>query len=362
MAKAYIRKDSQFIWVTFSVNKKRYRKKTKFEATKSNLKLVQNEVLPVMMHKIKAGEILLEKDKNNNKFEYYSKLFLKTKRSLKENTYKAHYNKTNFWNNIFKNRDITSIKKSEVKKIIFYLNIEVVSMKGYLCTLRGIFNEAIDDEVLERNAADIKLPKTKAKEILPFSKEEVKKLLDNAEGFFKCFLAVAFYTGCRTGELLAMKWQNIDYANKRIWIDATVGSYKENIPKTGKSRYVPIFDFLIPYLKEQEKRTGLGNYVFCTKSKKPYASTNLYQYFWKPLLKRSKIPLRRLYETRHTFATNMLDSKLFSLNQIAAWLGHSSVQTLIQNYNKFIPSEIAKFDSNFDVFDTKKVTEIFRSA
>ena len=363
MAKAYVRNDSQFVWITFSHNKKRYRRKTKYEASKENIKVVEKEVLPVLMAKIKTGEIILEKDDVSTKtFEYYSKLFVKTKRGLKENTYTNYVNQSKFWNDFFKDREPSTIKKSEVKEILFSMNIEVVTMKGYLCTLRGICNEAIEDETLEKNPADIKLPKGKRREILPFSKEEVKRLLDHADGFFKCFLAVAFYTGCRTGELLAMKWQNVDFKNKRIWIDSTVGNYKEDVPKTGKFRYVPIFDILIPYLKEQEMRTGLGNYVFCTKKSTPYSSTNLYQHHWKPLTRRAKVPIRRLYETRHTFATNMLDSQQFSLNQIASWLGHGSVQTLIANYNKFIPSEIAKFDSNFDVFDTENVTKKTRTA
>lgn len=358
MAKSYMRKDSQFIWVTFSINKKRYRKKTKYEATKSNLKLVQNEVLPVMMHKIKTGEILLEKDKNNNKFEYYSKLFLKTKRGLRPNSYKQYCTQVNFWNEHFESMDIKTIKASKIKEIIFSLNVEVSTMRDLLGRLKAIFDEAlIDDEITVNPAERIKLPRSEKKRFLPFTKEEVNELLSNSEDYFKCYLAVGFYTGMRTGEILALKWQNINFEKKLIYIDATVGQYEEQATKTlSSTRYVPIFEALIPYLKEQQKRTGLGNYVFCTRNGTHMQSTNLINHRWKPLLKRLHIPYRRLYETRHTFATNMLSSNAFSLNQIAAWLGHSSIQTLISKYNNYIPSEIAKFDSKFDVFVTKKVT------
>ena len=47
MAKAYTRKDSKLVWITFSHNKKRYRRKTKYAATKKNLDLVTKEVLPI---------------------------------------------------------------------------------------------------------------------------------------------------------------------------------------------------------------------------------------------------------------------------------------------------------------------------
>ena len=61
MAKAYMRPDSQYIWVTFSINKKRYRQKTRYEANEKNLVFVQKEVLPVLMHEIKKGSVILEK-------------------------------------------------------------------------------------------------------------------------------------------------------------------------------------------------------------------------------------------------------------------------------------------------------------
>lgn len=38
-------------------------------------------------------------------------------------------------------------------------------------------------------------------------------------------------------------------------------------------------------------------------------------------------------------------------------MGHSNIQTLISKYNNYIPSEIAKFDSNFNVFDTQNDTQ-----
>ena len=353
MAKVYQRKDSPYLWIDFSYNKKRYRKKTKYEATKDNIKLVENEILPLMLQKIRKGQILLDQPKTNNTFEHYSNLYLKSKIHLKTNSYNKYKKELLFWNNHFKNREIKSIKASEIKECIFSLNIELQTIKSYLVPLNGVFNEALIDDEIESNViSKIKLPRAIQKEIIPFSKDEVNKILDCATGFFRNYLAVAFYTGCRTGELLSMKWQNIDFENKRIYINSTVGSYKETTTKTGKSRYVPIFDILYPFLENQKKTTGLKTYVFCTRTGKPYASTNLYRYYWKPLLKQINVPLKRMYETRHTFATNMLESQNFNLNQIASWLGHSNIQTLIRSYNKFIPSENMKFDSSFNVFDT----------
>lgn len=358
MAKAYTREDSPFVWITYSLEKKRYREKTIYTVDK--LEFVKKEIIPELNHRIRTGKFKVVDKKT---FEYYSHLMLKSKVYLKDTSYYTIEKKVAIWNEHFKGRFINEIKASEIKNFLLDKNIKLSSMKKYMYVIRQIFEEALLDEEVENNPVDkIRLPKDKPKEIRPFDKDEVNALLANATGYFKNMLAVCFYTGIRTGEMLAMKWQNIDFNKKRICIDSTVGNYKEsNTTKTGKIRYVPIFDVLIPYLKDQEKKTGLQTYVFSSHLGTTLKPSNVYQYEWLPLLKRTKVPRRRLYDTRHTFATNMLDSKMFTLNQISSWLGHNSVQTLIRHYNKFIDSEISKFDSNFDVFDTKNDTEILES-
>ncbi|MDN5062268.1 site-specific integrase [Aliarcobacter butzleri] len=358
MAKAYMRPDSQYIWVTFSINKKRYRQKTKYEANEKNLVFVQKEVLPVLMHEIKKGSVILEKSVKKN-FKYYSDLFLKTKRDLKPNSYRQYESQIIFWNKYFCDREINDIKASEIKEIIFNLTVKPQTQRDMLARLKSIFEEAELDEAITSNPAKkVKIPRAAKRKILPLAKDEVTEILNNATDFFKCYLAIGFYTGMRTGEILALKWQNVNLDKKLIFVDVTVGTYEEQDTKTNEStRYVPIFEPLIPYLREQQQRNGLSKYVFSTKTGRHYSSTNLIKHFWKPLLRRLHIPYRRLYETRHTFATNMIASNKFSLNQIASWLGHSNIQTLISKYNNYIPSEIAKFDSKFNVFDTENDTQ-----
>lgn len=358
MAKAYIRKDSQFLWVTFSVDKKRYRQKTKYEATEKNIAIVEKEFIPVLMAEIKKGNVILEKVVKKD-FKYYSDLYLKTKQDLKPNSITQYTSQVAFWNGYFKYRDVTDIKPSEIKEIVFGLKVGASTQRDILTRLRAVFEEAeLDEAILSNPAKKVRIPRSTKRKILPLGKDDVSLLLEKSSDFFKCYLAVGFYTGMRTGEILALKWQNINLDKKLIYVDSTAGNYKEQDTKTSSStRYIPIFEPLVVFLKEQQARTGLRKYVFSTSVGTHYRSTNLIRYHWKPLLLRLKIPYRRLYETRHTFATNMIATNKFSLNQIASWLGHSNIQTLISKYNNYIPSEIAKFDSNFNVFDTKDDTQ-----
>jgi integrase len=349
------RADSPNLQLNISVNGNRHRFATKLNKyVKKNWDIAKKEVLPEFRSKILSGEIDLKKEVNYTKnFEYYSELYLKTKeKTVKPSTYKKYVNVVSMWNDIFKYREIKSIKPGEIKHIIYSYSIKGSSVKQYLSNLRGIFDEALDDEEILANPCErIKPPRDLAKEeIYPFEQDEVFRILESAGGWFANFLATGFYTGARVGELYALKWQNVDFRKKRIMIDSTRGDYIEGTTKTNSCRYVPLFDNLIPYLKHQKGLTGMKTYVFLTDKGKNLHPSNVREYMWKPLLRRLNIPYRTLYQTRHTFATTLLNSGKFSMNEVAKILGHSTVQMLIKHYNKFLEDEISKIDTSFDVF------------
>jgi len=70
------------------------------------------------------------------------------------------------------------------------------------------------------------------KEIQPFNKEDIFKILDIVPDKIKAFFAIGFFTGARTGEINALKWSNIDFENKVIQIRATRNKGIETTPKT----------------------------------------------------------------------------------------------------------------------------------
>ena len=358
----YKKKDSPYLYINISINKKRYFINTRFTHDKINH--VKEVELPLLRAKLINKEIILEKEEVLNKtFRYYSELYLNSKQYLKHGTRVRYENCCERFNLTFGDLIIKEIKTSEIKNYLYNLNVKSLTFRNYLNVFKGIFNEALLDDELSNNPCErIKAPKNIKKDIEPFSLYEVNLILSNSSGWFKNFLATAFYTGARTGELFALKWQNVDFKNKRIYINATRGDYNEGSPKTGKNRYVPMFDTLVLYLKSQKKITGMKEYVFLTERGNNLTSSNLANYNWYPLLKRISVPKRVIYNTRHTFATNMITSGNFTLNQIASWLGHSNLRMLINHYNKFISSEIDNFNSNIDVFCTDKRDDSIKSA
>ncbi|MBU3014747.1 site-specific integrase [Poseidonibacter lekithochrous] len=352
------RKNSPFLYLNISVNGKRYIQKTKYYH--NELDNVKKDILPYLRQKIINGEILLNiKEEKVKTFEYYSNCYLNTKKYLKHSTLQNYTNTVIKLNILFGSLEINKINTSEIKNYLYSLNVKTSAFKLYLGVFKGIFNEALQDDVIIKNpCSNIFAPRNKVIDIEPFTSYEVDLILSNANGYFKNFLATAFYTGARTGELFALKWQNIDFINKRIYINATRGDYAEGSPKNGKNRYIPLFDILIPYLQNQKKITGLKTYVFLTDNYCNLLNSNLNNHKWYPLLKRLNIPKKVIYNTRHTFATNMIKSQKFSLNQISAWLGHKDLRMLILHYNKFIPSEMVDFDSKIDIFSNKNCNSL----
>jgi integrase len=61
---------------------------------------------------------------------------------------------------------------------------------------------------------------------------------------------------------------------------------------------------------------------------------------------------RKLYSTRHTFATTMLQNSIVSINELAGLLGHSSPRITLSYYASVIDSKTIDLGKNFDLFDT----------
>ncbi len=184
-----------------------------------------------------------------------------------------------------------------------------------------------------------------AKAIEPFSLKEVKTLLENAPSLrLKAFLIVAFFTGMRTGEQLALLWEDIDFNEKTITINKSLNELGSiTTPKNKPSiREVDLLEPVAKILKElQASEPANKKFVFISMPKR----TTMFQRAFKKLLKALNLKDRKLYTTRHTFASLML-----SQGEEAMWvsktLGHKDLNTTYKTYSHYIPKqekERAKF-------------------
>ncbi|NHA55061.1 site-specific integrase [Helicobacter pylori] len=184
-----------------------------------------------------------------------------------------------------------------------------------------------------------------AQAIEPFNLEEVKTLIENAPSLrLKAFLVVAFFTGMRTGEQLALTWKDIDFNDKTITINKSLNELGQiTSPKNKPSiREVDLLEPVEKILKElQESEPENKKFVFIDAPKR----SSIFQRHFKALLKALNLKDRKLYTTRHTFASLML-----SQGEEAMWvsktLGHKDLNTTYKTYSHYIPKqekERAKF-------------------
>lgn len=235
---------------------------------------------------------------------------------------------TNYHNNAF---------KKYKKNTLISLNALLKSFLEF-CQSEGFLNQNIYFNITLKNAKE-------AKAINPFNLEEVKALIENAPSLrLKAFLAVAFFTGLRTGEQLALLWSDVDFENKKIHIDKSLNlSGVITSPKNKPSiREVDLLEPVEKILKElKESEPANKKMIFLSIPKR----TQEFQLMFKKLLKALNLKDRKLYTTRHTFASLML-----SQGEEAMWvsktLGHKDLNTTYKTYSHYIPQqekERAKF-------------------
>ncbi|QQW64831.1 site-specific integrase [Helicobacter pylori] len=184
-----------------------------------------------------------------------------------------------------------------------------------------------------------------AKAIEPFNLEEVKTLIENAQSLrLRAFLTVAFFTGLRTGEQLALTWEDIDFNEKKIVINKSLNELgfittPKNKPSIREVDLLEPVEKILKELKESEPESK--KFVFIEMPKR----SSIFQRHFKQLLKALNLKERKLYTTRHTFASLMLSQGEEPM-WVSKTLGHKDLNTTYSAYSHYIPKqdkERAKF-------------------
>ena len=105
---------------------------------------------------------------------------------------------------------------------------------------------------------------------------------------------------------------------------------------------------LTPYIENQRKLSK-SLYLF-DYNKAFIRDASFFKKRWHDLVEDCKIKYRKLYSTRHTFITAMLNSEKFKIMEIAAIVGHSSPEMIMKNYAGFIKDDHLKVDTKISLF------------
>lgn len=196
-------------------------------------------------------------------------------------------------------------------------------------------------------ALHIKSKVDERKAIEYYTKEEVNKLLNVATGVFRVYLMIAFNTGLRSGEILGLQLGNFEdkfISIKRTKTKGVIGHGKN----WNSKRKVPYPSFILDEVKKIQT-----NSIFVFNK---IDDSGKWQHHWKRCVELAKVKKIRMYCTRHTFATLMLNDNILSINELAGILGHSSVKTTLDKYASVINANTIDLGYNFSLYCDTTVT------
>lgn len=222
--------------------------------------------------------------------------------------------------------------------------------------LHKALDQAVADGLIPRNATDaVKVPRIDREEINPLTADEANRLIEAAhEDRLEALYVLAVHTGLRQGELLALKWDDLDLEEGMLRVRRTLtyagGTHYLAEPKTKKSRrtvrlttgaVAALRDHLRRQMEEMAWLGSLyqpGGLVFASETGSIVNPSNLRNRSFSRILKRSGLSERglRFHDLRHTCATLLL-SRNVNPKIVSEMLGHATIAITLDTYSHVLP-------------------------
>ena len=254
------------------------------------------------------------------KFSEFAEIYLddyaKTnKKSWMDDKYRIEANMNPFFGEYYL-KDISPLIIERYKTERLKSGVTKSTVNRELTIMKKMFNLAIDWKLAKDNPfSKVKLfseKDTQKERIL--TKEEEERLLAESPDYLRSILTVALNTGMRRGEILNLKWSQVDFERGIIRVERT---------KSGKNRLIPINNDVHVVLMRTRDEAQVGKHVFPNpKTGQPYTEVKK---SFKAACKRAGISDLRFHDLRHTFATRLIGLGV-DLITVRDLLGHFSVR------------------------------------
>ncbi len=265
---------------------------------------------------------------------------------------------------------LSRITRDMVKELIaekVELGLSRRTVSNMIATMRTIFSHAVEDKVVASNPVSkvgkFNLRRDNTREINPLTREELTVILNKVKEkmrhWYPLFLCAA-RTGIREGELVAVKFSDLDFNQRFIEVKRNLSNGKITSPKNDKTRRVDMsmqltntLDELLakrkgdalkreierPREKRREETTVLNevmdDWVFTDNKGDRLDTRDVRRLFYRAL-DLSGIRRIRFHDIRHSFATLLLQQGE-SLVYVKDQLGHSSIRITVDTYGHLVP-------------------------
>ena len=338
--------------------------------------------------------------------------YMKTKTELRKTTLSGYnYTYDRYVRDVFGKRKIADIKYSDV--LFFYQSLaeeeelSISTIESVHTLLHPAFQLAVRDDIIRKNPSDGVLGDLKKKwgktcgvrHALSIIQQEILCMLLQLPENLKWFpiVTVLLGTGCRIGEVVGLRWEDVDFENRVIDINHSIsylsgdgngtpgeGEFIVSLPKTNAGRrLIPMLDSVYEALLEQKRITdamggtpelevgGMTGFIFFNRAGNLYKCQNVNKalkrmiedYNYSEELKACKegrdpvlLPQFSCHHLRHTFCTRLCEVET-NLKLIQNIMGHADIQTTMNIYADVM--EETKKES-FD--NLSKKLDVFRKA
>jgi len=242
----------------------------------------------------------------------------------------------------FAHRQIKTITPIEVRSWVADLSAEGLAAdttrKAHQL-LAGALEAAADDGLIPRNPARrVDLPRVERQEMRFLSPTEIGHLATTIDPRYRALVVTAAYSGCRFGELAALRVDRLDMLRRTLRVEETLSEVKGKIIVGPPKTRAAVRSITLPKIVIDELAQHLAAYppgpdrlVFTGSSGGPVRSINFRSRVWAPAVRASVGQPLRFHDLRHSHAALLVAARQHP-KVIQERLGHSSIKTTLDVY------------------------------
>ncbi len=235
--------------------------------------------------------------------------------------------------------DITSemIEKYKARRL---LSVEPATVNRELACLKHMYTKAIEWGYVKtsptKGVKKLKEPPGRLRYLKP---DEVNALLTQCSEHLRPLVVTAVNTGMRRGELLNLKWPQVDLQNRKITVINT---------KNNESRVIPVNKTLYDELFSLSRKPK-GEYVFYSRYGRPFRDV---REGFTAAVKRAGIENFRFHDLRHTFGSHLVMQGV-GLRTVQQVMGHKDIKMTMRYSHlspEYVQEAIERLDSLWTLF------------
>ena len=212
------------------------------------------------------------------------------------------------------------------------------TVNNHLAVLRKMLATAVEWNY-KAKVPPVKWFKRGSEKVAYFKAEESERLLAQVDGQLHALVLTALRTGMRRGELLALRWTCVDFAQSYIRVESSDWQGRVGSTKTGRTRVVPMSRELAVALERHRRRSPVSEFVFCNQDGSPLRFTQIKRPLYSAC-KAAGLPEVQWHVFRHTFASQLVMAGV-SLKAVQELLGHRTMDMTLR-YSHLAPSILSE--------------------